>query len=259
MTTRPSRSSRPAVQPPPLPLPQPDARPLRTRRPWYHATNAAFQAFEHGHSYRRDWNAYLGVHFARTPAPAHNALKDKNTTGNDSPTGANVIRAHLTGQAAHVTSEGHLTALAVEVGLRAGWFDQPGRVVTFEDMQALKRHVGTLHPDSRSVNYAALERALRAGNTDALHADEGLAALCVLDMQHAVLPGPQYRTAIKELAAHLREHLTAQGINVIVYPNDIEGGISAAVLNLTAIRCPFDPTRPWSNPWAPDRPNQESA
>lgn len=217
---------------------------------WYHGTSRQFRMFEHGHSQRYDWNAHLGVHFADRPEPANIALrKDRHTSLPDE--GNHIARAVLVGRVEHVGSEGLLAARAVTLAWAAGWFKQPGQVVPLHEMDLFRRnsHLRHLSESTRERRYAPIQTALEHGDSGPLEHDDGCAALNILEMQLGVLPPATYVRAIRQLAEYLRQDLSNAGICAVTYDNAVEGGIGAAVIDLSAVRDPYDPDRPWSNPW----------
>ena len=219
---------------------------LHTRA--FHATREPLTRFTQPRSTRLDFNAHLGAHFACTPEPAEEALRTHHLPQADPTTNSRIILADVRGECLDVTSESQLAALALHAAQLHDWWTLP-TCAPPAHLNAYRPHFTGAQPRTRTLDYVQVHRLLR---------DHGPAgpdrltphwALHVLDAQLHLLPRPVFFRAITRLAGHLRTHLLAQGIHLIRYPNDIEGGTGLIALTPDAILDPFT-GQPWHDTWA---------
>lgn len=213
---------------------------------WYHATARAFATFDPTRSSGLDANAYLGVHFARTPEPTERIHAERLRTQPDV-TGQRTLIAALRGNARHFGSE---SLLAAEMWINLhhkGLWDAP-QFISLADASKLQRLLQKeLQPYTRTCPFQKVARAF-AEDPESLKRGGGHAALALLDIHLALLGPREYAPRARTLALHLRETLLAQNTEIVTYANQVEGGDAAVALSLGAIRDPFDPTQPWHEP-----------
>lgn len=214
----------------------------------FHGTRDSVSRFTTPRSGRLDFNAHLGAHFALTPAPANQALQTHHLHRHDPHTNSRIIIAQLRGECLHVSSESHLAALALHAATPHGWWALPSSAPP-EHLNMYRAHLKGARPATRTLDYVRVHELLQ---THGPHGPDRLTphwALHILDAQLHLLPPPVFFSAITRLAGHLRTHLLKQSIQLIHYPNDIEGGSGVIALTPDAILDPFT-TRPWHDTWA---------